>query len=524
MPPPQVHPLLQGARCDEHRPGVRSIPRPGRPRRRAADLPARRRGLNAEPAGPRIRAMSRCCSACHAPACPRPPLAAPARPRVAAGSGWRGLAFAAATDRSGDAQEREAEHAADRVLAAPASAGGARPTVVGARAAPPALGAGRALDAATRAYFEPRFGADFAAVRVHADPAADASARAFDALAYAVGPHIAFRAGHYDPHGAAGRRLLAHELAHTVQQAGGRRAAAPGLPALGAAAPRPARQPAGGYQYRVGDIPGVPDWNYVAFRDQGIAHLRYFSSARKIEIGTIGWATNNPGNADYRWPGDPKSGAAAVPSRRADGSPDPAVYEKDPLDRLYRRFAIFRSAEEGRAALLPMLVRFVGGADATASVEEALARFKGKEEDDSDLRLLGLSAAEIARLTPGQKRRIVRDAYIKAIRGHLHEALAAEDATRSEAQIAAKIDALLASRVAGLAAGSTDAGRVVGALLRQEGSRNLPGVEYACGGEITVLDAPGLSAEQDEVAARLVGPQRAQVVAHLEAVLGCAAR
>ena len=79
---------------------------------------------------------------------------------------------------------------------------------------------GRPLDAATRAFMEPRFGHDFGGVRVHADARATASARAVNALAYTVGQDVVFGAGQYAPETGAGRRLLAHELAHTVQQHG----------------------------------------------------------------------------------------------------------------------------------------------------------------------------------------------------------------------------------------------------------------------------------------------------------------
>src|SRR5829696_1558346 len=78
---------------------------------------------------------------------------------------------------------------------------------------------GQPLDAATRSYMEPRFGRDFGQVRVHADAKAEDSARAVDALAYTAGRDIVFASGEYTPETAKGRRLLAHELAHIVQQA-----------------------------------------------------------------------------------------------------------------------------------------------------------------------------------------------------------------------------------------------------------------------------------------------------------------
>lgn len=77
---------------------------------------------------------------------------------------------------------------------------------------------GQPLDAHTRAMAEPRFGHDFSRVRVHADGAASASARALGAAAYTVGPHIVFGGGRYAPGSATGRSLLFHELAHVVQQ------------------------------------------------------------------------------------------------------------------------------------------------------------------------------------------------------------------------------------------------------------------------------------------------------------------
>lgn len=63
------------------------------------------------------------------------------------------------------------------------------------------------------------FGHDFSDVRVHTGPAADASASALGARAYATGGDVVFRAGAYSPSTAAGSRLLAHELTHVVQQA-----------------------------------------------------------------------------------------------------------------------------------------------------------------------------------------------------------------------------------------------------------------------------------------------------------------
>lgn len=80
---------------------------------------------------------------------------------------------------------------------------------------------GYPLDSGTRAFMEPRFGYDFGQVRIHTDAKAAESARAVDSLAYTVGRHIVFGAGQYQPGSPEGSRLLGHELAHTIQQAGG---------------------------------------------------------------------------------------------------------------------------------------------------------------------------------------------------------------------------------------------------------------------------------------------------------------
>src|SRR5215211_6884774 len=79
---------------------------------------------------------------------------------------------------------------------------------------------GQPLDRGTRAFMEPRFGHDFSRVRVHADARAAQSAKDINALAYTVGDHIAFGARQYASRTEVGKRLLAHELAHVIQQAG----------------------------------------------------------------------------------------------------------------------------------------------------------------------------------------------------------------------------------------------------------------------------------------------------------------
>lgn len=84
-----------------------------------------------------------------------------------------------------------------------------------------ASGNGRPLPSASRGFFEPRFGADFSGVRVHTDGRAASAARQLRARAFTVGRDVFFGEGQYRPESAGGRRLMAHELTHVVQQGGG---------------------------------------------------------------------------------------------------------------------------------------------------------------------------------------------------------------------------------------------------------------------------------------------------------------
>ena len=86
-------------------------------------------------------------------------------------------------------------------------------------------GAGTPLPRHLRTEFETRLGADLGAVRLHSDAGAGSAARALGARAFTLGQHVGFAPGRYAPGTSAGRRLLGHELAHTVQH---RRGAARG--------------------------------------------------------------------------------------------------------------------------------------------------------------------------------------------------------------------------------------------------------------------------------------------------------
>jgi len=150
-----------------------------------------------------------------------------------------------AVNEPGDPYEQEADHVADQVMRMPdastrvlqrqcaecAKEGGPTPVLrtpsaaAGHAAAPPIVhevlrSPGQPLDVSTRAFFERRFAHDFRQVRVHTDTKAAASSRAVQATAYTVGRDVVFADNKYAPTTTAGRRLLAHELTHTIQQEG----------------------------------------------------------------------------------------------------------------------------------------------------------------------------------------------------------------------------------------------------------------------------------------------------------------
>jgi hypothetical protein len=83
-----------------------------------------------------------------------------------------------------------------------------------------ARGRGAPLEPAVRAEMSQVLGHDFGDVRVHTDPLAGALARSVEARAFTTGADVFFGAGEYAPASAQGRGLLAHELAHVIQQRG----------------------------------------------------------------------------------------------------------------------------------------------------------------------------------------------------------------------------------------------------------------------------------------------------------------
>lgn len=123
--------------------------------------------------------------------------------------------FAPLVQRQAEAEEEEEEE-----LLQPKAEAGCVPVLtpkIAARIAALQSG-GQPLSQSERSFFEPRFGYDFSGVRVHTGSLAAEAARSVQARAFTVGRYVVFREGAYAPGTRAGRRLLAHELTHVVQQ------------------------------------------------------------------------------------------------------------------------------------------------------------------------------------------------------------------------------------------------------------------------------------------------------------------
>jgi hypothetical protein len=171
----------------------------------------------------------------------------------------------------------------------------------GAVAAPAIVDAGRPLDTGTRGAMQDGFGRDFSSIRVHDDARAHDNARSLGARAYAAGDHIVFGEGAFRPETQRGRALIAHELAHSVQQ--------------------------GGVQMKAdGTIPAARDAELEAQADR--AALDVTAGRRVSALHSIG----RP--AIFRADGDPPAAAPATTPEAAgsatDLPPDVEVIEETP--------------------------------------------------------------------------------------------------------------------------------------------------------------------------------------------------
>ena len=267
------------------------------------------------------------------------------------------------------------------------------------------------------------------------------------------------------------------------------------------------------YKYKTGDLRAVPDWSYIAYPEQGKVLLRFFSSAAKIQIGTIGWITNNPGNIDYAARDDPNAGPAAKEARKQ------GAYEKNPADTRYRRFAIFPTRATGVEAVLPVLGKYVES-NPDLTVEDAVKRYKGSEKDFSDFKLLfpnePTPQTEAEKKTAASR---VTQAYADAVRGHIHDQLHDEDKDLGEAEIQKRVEHVMTHKFSELDQSSADARLLRSGLIEKEGGLITPGVEFSCGNGFTSMNLLAYSEPQRKKILQLVSS--AEAYTEMQAVLGC---
>ncbi len=146
--------------------------------------------------------------------------------------------------------------------------------------------AGQQLDTKTQAFMARQFGRDFSHVRVHTDAQAAESARDVNALAYTVGNHLVFAPGQYAPGTAGGKRLLAHELAHTIQQGSCNSSPPGGLQiAAGSSPAESAADAAADMALRGAPVPALGATPAMVSREEGSGPPRF--GPRRLDLGPV---------------------------------------------------------------------------------------------------------------------------------------------------------------------------------------------------------------------------------------------
>jgi len=426
----------------------------------------------------------------------------------------RGLPTPRGITVPGDRSEREAERMADRVAQEPVGGGSVAHQPGGAGEAT----GGRTLDPDTRSFMESRLGHDFSRVRVHADGAAAEAARSLDARAFTLGRHIVFGENEYRPASGAGRKLLAHELAHVVQHAD-----SPVLarqPAAVPAAPRTS----------TGWIEGADDWTYVAYLEQKVIRVaRNVSSMnRDKRIGTIPWITNNPGNltVDASGAASPRPGAREPFNQGASAT----VFKATPKAGFH--YAIFGTRSEGIQAIFPVLKVINDSNGGKLSMRQALSIYYAgtipRKEDvarklrQQDPKLTETEAAAkaaetVARLEAEKKAYVEGKKDDKGVRQFMAEAMMVESPMLDPQKADREADKMLSLPVTHFEGSHADIDFVISGITNKEGRLNPPGIEYHCDSRFKPIDPSLYTGEQVKAIEAFKGAHEEQ----LRKILGC---
>lgn len=420
---------------------------------------------------------------------------------------------------------------------------------------------GAPLEPGVRATMEQRFGHDFGAVRVHHDSNAASAADAHRTAAFTLGEDIHFANGRYQPGVPAGQALLAHELAHTVQQSAASRAVASppllqsidgGVDARGGArggarvdsaaerdaslaatrimngqppgalastalgvACAPARQPKG----TSGHLGFDNGWSYIVYENE--VRLRYYHDLPKaeaearakkklpgfIQVGTIPWVTNNPGNITQT------AGAAAGTLQGF-----PATPQMGSIGTYGGRYSIFDSQAAGVDAIGTYLRKLpTFGTNKTQSLASAIKQYKGEEPGEKARRVA--REEENAKLAKDGKpllpRIDVREDYLADVTKRSQDRIVAGEAMEvgetpdqlspsqsREVNQGAKqrVGDLLKTSATDIDAGDATLAPIVESIHEVEGKAAAPGVRFS----VTGFDDPSASAPYDGQQKRLI--------------------
>ena len=421
---------------------------------------------------------------------------------------------------------------------------------------------GEPLDLETRTLMEARFGHDFGRVRVHHDGRAAQRAAAYAAAAYTLGDDVHFAAGRYRPRTGAGRALIAHELAHVVQQhsaAQGASAAAALLPAdsaaersaddaatrvlHGLAAPALAatplgiaRQPARKTAGSSGHLKADSNWSYIVYADE--VKLRYFLDLPKeqadkrkekglpgfVQVGTIPWVTNNPGNITQT------EGAA---TSTLQGFPA----DLGSMGVYGGRYSIFASKQAGKEAIGSYLSKLPSfGKNTDLSMAATIKQYKGEEPGEKAKReAREKENAERAKEgKPALPRVDVREAYLADVKQRMQQKMAAAEAMEVgeelsgltakqrralDAEIKERVERFMSGRAADAPADEETLHAAVEGIYEVEGKAGAPGVTFTCKGFDDPTTRAIYDGEQKGIIRKLRESEPAK--AELRALLGC---
>jgi hypothetical protein len=258
---------------------------------------------------------------------------------------------------------------------------------------------GHPLDAATRAFFEPRFDRDFSDVRVHTDSTASESARSIDARAFTIDRSIAFAEGQYSPETSEGQKLLAHELTHTIQQGEGlvrRQPADQGSPDSQNGGPGGAPQssvPAQSlderYEAALQDSRRSGNWQTTAELLNGFNRVDIETRLARLSPAEIGYLHNGAVTNSLVGP-DSQVAQMTVPGAPQASTPEPAVTPAAPA-----------TTPAAPTPGPPQLVQSFRGWVAERNWPEAAETLNGFNETDIHTLLASCSPEQIASIHQG---------------------------------------------------------------------------------------------------------------------------